>query len=415
MEIRGVNVPPVTAPASAPQGSAAAEAAAPEVVIQSDSYLGGSVQWIPPMEMSRGGYKKHVPDGTKRIDVLKDVLHLDQVHDQMGITGKGVTVAVIDTGIYPHPDYADRIVGWKDMVNDRATPYDDNGHGTHCAGLVLGNGYMAGGKFKGSAPEASLVGVKVLSGEGGGAMSDVVRGIEWAIENKEKYNIRVLSMSLGAPSFQKEKYDLVAKAVEKAWDAGIVPVIAAGNSGPFLETIGSPGMSSKSVTIGAYDDKNTADLNDDTMAFFSSRGPTTRDRTIKPDLASPGVQLVSTLSKGSTIDHENIPRYGDDYILLSGTSMATPVAAGVVACVLQADPNLTPGQVVDLLRSTTHPLADTSPLVQGAGLIDPVAAVGRALEMKKADDAREAAPAGEQPAVAAAPAPSQGAAETVAR
>lgn len=399
MEIRANSLPAASArPAAAPQGGSEATdaaAATDAVTIQSSGYpADGGVQWIPPMELAKKGYKRQVPDGRKRIDVLKDVLKLDEVHAK-GITGKGVTVAVIDTGIYPHEDYKSRIVGWKDMVNDRPNPYDDNGHGTHCAGLVLGDGHQAGGRFKGSAPEANLVGIKVLSGEGGGAMSDVIRGVEWAIENKEKYNIKVISMSLGAPSFQKEKYDLVSKAVAKAWDAGILPVIAAGNSGPFLETVGTPGNSSKALTIGAYDDKNTADLADDTMASFSSRGPTTRDRTIKPDLASPGVQLVSALSKNSAIDHENIPRYGDDYILLSGTSMATPVAAGIAALIYQANPDLTPGQVMDLMLSTARPIADTTPLAQGAGLVDPVAAVDQALAMRQT--------AVEQPQVAPQP------------
>lgn len=257
---------------------------------------------------------------------------------------------------------------------------------------------MAGGKFQGSAPEANLVGVKVLSGEGGGAMSDVIRGIDWCVANKQKYNIRVMSLSLGAPAFQKERYDLVAKAIAKAYDAGIVPVIAAGNSGPFLETIGTPAISSKGLTVGAYDDKNTPNVADDTMAVFSSRGPTTRDRTIKPDIASPGVQLVATLSPKSMIDRENIPRYGDHYILLSGTSMATPVAAGIVADVIQANPDLTPGEVINLLKTTTRPIADTNPLVQGAGLIDPLTAVKTALAMRKPAAPAQAAPAAEQPA-----------------
>lgn len=393
MDIRGVTLSPAArdtsvAPA-APTRSAGTE---PEVVIQSNMLADGGVSWIPPMELSRRGYTKQVPDGAKRIDVLKEVLHLDRVHNELGITGKGVTVAVIDTGIYPHEDYRTRIVAWKDMVNGRLEPYDDNGHGTHCSGLVAGNGHEAGGKFQGSAPEANLAGVKVLSAEGSGAMSDVMRGIEWAIENKEKYNIRVISMSLGAPSFQKEKYDLVAKKVAEAFDAGILPVIAAGNSGPALETIGSPGNSSKAFTVGAYDDKNTPNVAYHAMAIFTSIGPTTRDRTVKPDIASPGVQLVSTLSPHSTIDRENIPRYGDHYILLSGTSMATPVAAGIAACVFQADPYLTPRQAIDLLKATARPLADTTPLRQGAGLIDPVAAVTAALEMKKkADEAKTAA------------------------
>lgn len=380
MEIRPTRVPPAFSRDVKPT-------AKNEVVIQSSMLTDGGVSWIPPMEIGQRDYKKTVPDGAQRIDVLKDVLHLDKVHNELGITGKGVTVAVIDTGIYPHEDYKARIIGWKDMVNGRPAPYDDNGHGTHCSGLVAGNGHEAGGRFQGSAPEANLVGVKVLSGEGGGAMSDVIRGIEWAIDNKEKYNIRVISMSLGAPSNQKEKYDLVAKAVAKAFDAGILPVIAAGNSGPFLESIGTPGNSQKAMTIGAYDDKNTVDVADDTMAYFSSRGPTTMDRTVKPDIASPGVQLVSTRAPHSEIDKENIPRYGDHYILLSGTSMATPVAAGIAACVIQANPALTPGEVKNLLMATARPIADTTPLAQGAGLIDPVAAVKAALQSRGAASA----------------------------
>jgi len=393
----GAQIPPAQL-ATSRAAAAPQEAPMPqdEVVVQSNMLQTGTRFHVPsPMELE--GLSKGVPDGTKRIDVLKEVLHLDQVH-AMGITGKGVTVAVIDTGTFPHEDYKARLIGWKDMVNDRPEPYDDNGHGTHCAGLVLGDGKMAGGKFQGSAPEANLVGVKVLSGEGGGAMSDVIRGIDWCVANKQKYNIRVMSLSLGAPAFQKERYDLVAKAIAKAYDAGIVPVIAAGNSGPFLETIGTPAISSKGLTVGAYDDKNTPNVADDTMAVFSSRGPTTRDRTIKPDIASPGVQLVATLSPKSMIDRENIPRYGDHYILLSGTSMATPVAAGIVADVIQANPDLTPGEVINLLKTTTRPIADTNPLVQGAGLIDPLTAVKTALAMRKPAAPAQAAPAAEQPA-----------------
>ena len=395
MDIRSTASLPTATPAAArPQAATeagASEAAAPkdEIVVQSSILTSGAQFSIPETMAEVGTYGRKIPDGRNRIDSIHDVLHMDKVHD-MGITGKGVTVAVIDTGIFPHEDIKSRIIGWKDMVNGRPEPYDDNGHGTHCAGLVGGDGHMAGGRFQGAAPDVNLVGVKVLSGEGGGAMSDVIRGIEWAIENKDRYNIRVLSMSLGAPALQKEKYDLVAKAVAKAYDAGILPVVAAGNSGPFLETIGSPAISSKAFTVGAYDDKNTADLGDDTMAFFSSRGPTTADRSIKPDIASPGVNMVSTLSYDSMIDHENIPRYGDDYILLSGTSMATPVMAGVAADILQANPDLTPQQVIDLVKSTALPVADQSKLAQGAGLVNPVAAVEKALAMRQQAEATQA-------------------------
>ena len=331
--------------------------------------------------------------------VQVDTLGMSEVWDA-GFTGKGIGIAVIDTGVAPHPDVKDRLVAFKDFVNhsdagesaDPSFAYDDGGHGTAVSTCAAGDGQVSNGRNMGTAPGASIIGLKGVEGRGYAWASNVVNSIQWAIENKERYNIRVLSMSLGAPSFQKAKYDLVAQAVEKAYDAGLVPVIAAGNSGPTLETIGSPGISDKALTVGAYDDKNTADLGDDTVAFFSSRGPTTRDRTVKPDIVSPGVNMVSTLSPKSMIDKENIPRYGDHYILLSGTSMATPVAAGIVACMLQANPGLTPAQTIDILKNTTLQVADTSPIVQGSGLINPVEAVKTALSMRNQPDVEAAAP-----------------------
>lgn len=349
----------------------------PEVVAAS---YGASI--YTPIELTSEAFK--LPKQTERIDSVEEVLTIKDAWDQ-GFTGKGVGVAVIDTGIYPHPDLKDRIVAFKDFCNGRdgvENAYDDNGHGTHCAGLVGGDGKMADGHFKGPAYEANLIGVKVLDGNGGGNMSNVALGIDWCIENKDKYGIKVLSMSLGAPSNLKEQNDVIASAVHRAIDAGLIPVIAAGNSGPGRFTIGSPAITQEALTVGAYDDKNTASHADDTMAFFSSRGPTTKDHHIKPDIAAPGVNMVSTLSPESEIAHADVPRRGDHYVLLSGTSMATPVTAGCMAVMVQANPELKPLEAIEIAKATAEPMPDSPGILAGKGLVDPAKMVQVALEKK---------------------------------
>lgn len=340
------------------------------------------ITYYKPIELT--SQKNKLPHHLHRIDVVKEVLKADEVWKQ-GITGKGVTVAVIDTGIYPHPDVKNRIIEFVDFVNNKngvENAYDDNGHGTHCAGLVAGDGTKAQGNYKGPAFEANLIGIKVLDKQGSGSLSNIIKAIYWAIQNKDKYNIKVLSMSLGASSVIKEKDDLIAKAVEDATKAGLVVVIAAGNSGPLSETIGTPGISQYAITVGAYDDKNTPSLEDDTPAFFTSKGPTPVDKYPKPDISSPGVEVVSLRSPNSTIDKEPVIKYGDYYWLLSGTSMATPIVAGVVALMLQANPNLTPQQVKDILKQTAIPVKGASYYSVGAGLVNPAEAVKKALELK---------------------------------
>lgn len=326
-----------------------------------------------PIELTPGYKAADYPNPADRIDVLKEVLNMQEVWDK-GFTGKGIGIAVVDTGIYPHDDIKDRIIAFKDFVNDKTEPYDDNGHGTHCSGCAAGSGARAGGKFKGTAPEANLIGVKVLNKQGGGSMSNIINGIQWVIDNKEKYNIRVMSMSLGGPALQKEKNDLVALAVKKCLEAGIVPVIAAGNSGPGLGTIGTPAISTDALTVGAYNDRNTVEKDDDVVAYFSSRGPTVKDMNLKPDILTPGVQIVSCNSPGSYIDKNLITHLGEDYVLMSGTSMATPAMAGVVADVIQANPKLNPADVIMLCKNTANPMPDTHVFMQGAGLADPGAA-----------------------------------------
>lgn len=294
-----------------------------------------------------------------------------------GDTGEGVGIAILDTGIYPHADLTtpiNRIVAFKDFVKGKTKPYDDNGHGTHCAGDAAANGATARGKYRGPAPEAHLIGVKVLNKMGSGSMSDIIAGVQWCIENRDTYNIKVLSMSLGSKATSSSAEDPLCKAVEKAWDCGIAVCVAAGNEGPEPGTISSPGIDPRVITVGALDDRNTSYLSDDRIASFSSRGPTV-EGLAKPDLVAPGVNIVSLRAPGSYLDKsDKKSRVGQWYSSLSGTSMATPVCAGVAALILAKRPELTPDQLKQLLVSSCRRL-NSDTCSQGAGLIDAYKAV----------------------------------------
>jgi len=290
------------------------------------------------------------------------------------LTGKGITIAVIDTGIYEHKDLAGRIKAFKDVTGSKTTPYDDNGHGTHCAGGVAGNGAASNGKYKGLAWEAELVGVKVLTKSGSGSLSGVMEGVQWCIDNQEKYKINVITMSLGASAISSASDDPMVKIVERAWDQGIVVVVAAGNEGPDEKTIASPGISPKVITVGAMNDKDTVSRADDQIASFSSRGPTI-DGLVKPDVLSPGVNIISLRSPNSYLDKQNkTARVDNDYFNLSGTSMATPICAGIVALILQSRPDLSPDEVKGRLLEAAENW-NLSQYEQGQGYCDAEKAV----------------------------------------
>lgn len=295
-----------------------------------------------------------------------------EIVNESGFTGKDVTIAVIDTGIYPHDDLIypeNRIIAFQDFVNNRSNPYDDNGHGTHVAGDAAGNGYSSGGQFQGPAPEANLVGVKVLNKQGAGSLSTVMAGVEWCITNKNRYRINVISMSLGSEAAQSAQDDPMVKVVEKAWREGIVVCAAAGNEGPDSRTIASPGTSPLIITVGATDDQDTIDRSDDEVAAYSSRGPTI-DGIVKPDLVAPGTDIISLRAPNSYLDKQmSGNRVGDKYFTLSGTSMATPICAGVTALIIQSSPALTPDEVKQRLLAGAQDLG-LSPNVQGRGYID---------------------------------------------
>jgi serine protease AprX len=291
------------------------------------------------------------------MDVAAKTMNVDKIHER-GIKGQNVVACVIDTGIASsHKDLKGKVLHFEDMVNGKSQDgegYDDQGHGSHCSSILGGTGDASDGKFKGVAPDVKLIGVKVLDKNGSGSFSDVVKGIQWAVENKDKYNIDVISMSLGGPTSSSAAKDPVAQAVAKAWDAGIVVCVAAGNSGPGKETISTPANEPKIITFGAMDDKGTLDRDDDTVAYFSSVGPTKVDKLVKPDLITPGVKITAA-------DAFN----PEGYTTMSGTSMATPFGAGEMVLAICADKmkndgkkTLTPDDLKTLAMSTADKLKD---------------------------------------------------------
>ncbi|AEH46273.1 S8 family peptidase [Parageobacillus thermoglucosidasius] len=298
------------------------------------------------------------------------------------LSGKGVTIAIVDTGIYPHPDLEGRIAGFVDFVNGRTEPYDDNGHGTHCAGDAAGNGSVSSGLYRGPAYEANVVGVKVLNKVGAGRLDTIIRGIEWCIqynETSKDEKIDIISLSLGGESqpFPEENDDPLVQAAEKAWDKGIVVCAAAGNAGPEYRTISSPGISDKIITVGALDDRDTAETReDDEIANFSSRGPTYYGVS-KPDIVVPGVNIVSLRAPKSFLDkYQKQNRIGQYYMSMSGTSMATPICAGIVALMLQYKPDATPDEIKRALKEGAGLWKDRDPNIYGAGYVDAQRAIG---------------------------------------
>lgn len=293
------------------------------------------------------------------LDIASPSIEAYLPHDK-GYEGEGITVAVIDTGVAPHRDLTkpeNRIIGFKDFINKKDIPYDDNGHGTHVAGIIAGNGYSSRRKYVGIAPKANILAVKAMDENGGGSTSKIIEAIAYVIATKDKYNTKILNLSIGTPATNNCNRDPLCRAVERAVEAGLVVVVAAGNSGPNKQTILSPGINPHAITVGAVDDKRTIDISDDTIAEFSSRGPTA-DGMIKPDLVAPGVS-INSLSNTDL----------DSYSPLSGTSMATPMVSGSVALLLNKYKGISPSQVKQKLLNSCIDLQDSKE-TQGAGLLN---------------------------------------------
>ena len=325
-------------------------------------------------------------------------------------TGRGIGVAVLDSGISPHPDLDDRLICAVSTVPNSPGTGDFLGHGTHVASLALGNGSASRGEFCGVAPEANLISVRVTSGEEAQMTPEerygaVVQGLKWAIENRQRYNIRVVNLSMGYPLAQHgdQLIDPLSKAISEATKAGLILVVAAGNDGDRPGTLcKTPATHPDVITVGSSDG--------DQVAQFSSRGPGPGKGM--PDLLAPGINLmganVAFSLAESRNDHEleraavikthykgaerDLLLKGVDpkptacfmsnghpgYLAMQGTSMSAPLVAGVVACMLEANPFLGPQEVKEILQSTARKLEGWDQYAQGAGVLNAEAAVAEA-------------------------------------
>ena len=299
---------------------------------------------------------------------------------QRGFTGAGQKIVIIDSGIYPHGDLKDKVVEWVDFSKEKKTRmFDDYGHGTHVAGVAAGSGAKSNGEISGIAPDADIVGLRITT------KAEAIRALQWCVENKERLNLDVVNMSLGEVARRGHKFDPWSVAVQKASDAGLTIVVAAGNEGPGPGSVSTPGIHPSAITVGAYDSKGTPELDDDTVWRKSSQGPTI-DGLKKPDVLAPGVAIFSTLSPKSQLDINALPHRGHDYLAISGTSQATPMISGLAAILKQANPDLDSAGIKAILKEASgeapiHPTLGT-PAPDGAGLVDAEKALDLALAMR---------------------------------
>lgn len=282
--------------------------------------------------------------GDKMEQVKEKVSYWCEDTKQHKIDGRGIGVAILDTGIAVHPDFDSRIICFKDFVNRQEMLYDDNGHGTHIAGIIGGSGKLSEGLYSGIAPKCNLLPVKVLDKRGNGEISRVIEGIDWILKNAKKYHIRVVNISVGTlPNTDKEEEEKLLTAVEEMWDRGLVVVVAAGNYGPQKQSITVPGVSKKVITVGASDDRMELFTIEGRLKDYSGRGPT-KECVMKPDLVAPGSKIYSCNSRYG--------KKGRAYTHKSGTSMATPVVSGAVALLLSKYPEMSNIEVKLRLRQT---------------------------------------------------------------
>ena len=341
-----------------------------------------------------------------------------------GVTGAGIGIAIIDSGIADHADLQQRVVARVDFVGDGATrrvkarrrsegsdtntkkflapPHsndadhannadDQFGHGTHVAGIAAARPSKDSiDAYAGVAPGAHLLSLRVPDDQGIGRVSGVIDAIDWAIENKDRYAIRILNLSLGAPVDESYVDDPLAQAAERAVAAGLIVVCSAGNNGTtddgtsIVGGVESPGHAPSVITVGALKTQGTPERSDDTVATYSSRGPTPFDGFIKPDLVAAGNQVVSAEAPRSYLA-ETYPelhvsgRGKRGYFELSGTSMSAAVTSGSAALLLHANPTLTPAQVKMALQLSASPIPGAGLVEAGAGSLNVLLALHTAV------------------------------------
>lgn len=268
---------------------------------------------------------------------VKEIVAAKQVYAS-GYSGRKIRIALLDTGATAeHPDLKGRIIYFRDFVSERTDCYDNNGHGSHIAGILCGTGVSSKGIYSGMAPGAELIVLKVLDEDGNGEVKDVMKALAWIEQNWKKYNIRLLNFSVGfVPGALMKEQQVLLEKIDELWDLGVMVITAAGNNGPKCQSVTVPGISRKVVTVGASDDMS---WNRDNKAGYSGRGPT-RCCIVKPEILAPGTRINSVCHKTN------------GYIEKSGTSMAAPVVCGAMALAFEKSPELTPAALKLLLYKT---------------------------------------------------------------
>ena len=324
--------------------------------------LNGTVKTSNANYNTNNGKKKTVPSTDYPNVVGADLAW------QKDVTGEGVTVAVLDTGMGDLTaltkdinNKAGRIVAWKDFIDHSRNPIDPNGHGSHVAGIIGNSQKGDDGEWNGVAPGIDLVGVRVLDENGAGTYETVISGLQWVIEHRKQYDISIVNLSIVAPVQSPYWADPLDQAVTVAWAKGLTVIVAAGNSGPEPSSITVPGNNPYVITVGAFTDNYTpSDWNDDYIAAFSGAGPTL-DGFVKPDLVAPGGHMVSVVPDDSILAQQYpANQLNAHYFTLAGTSQATAVVSGIAALVLAKHPNMTPDEVKARLMSTSLPWVDAS-------------------------------------------------------
>jgi len=324
-------------------------------------------------------------------DVTAEAIGADQVwagsDDLPSLTGSGVAVAVIDSGIDTRHNafLRDRVIATRDFTGGDGV--DRFGHGTHVAGIIAGRrGRTAETReYRGIASGAYLLNLRVLGDDGSGMASDVIEAIDWTIEHRQEFKVRVINLSIGGPVLQPYRDDPLCEAVERAVKAGITVVVAAGNLGRTLEgksvygAIMTPGNSPYALTVGAIDTHGTPERSDDTLAPYSSKGPTRYDLVLKPDVSAPGSHIVSAEAAGSylskTYPQRHIAGAGSNaYMQLSGTSMSAGVVSGAVALLLDQRPSLKPADAKAALQLTSTFMPAAGLVGAGAGEVNVLSA-----------------------------------------
>lgn len=255
----------------------------------------------------------------------------------MGITGKNIGIAVLDTGISNHIDLNDNLVCFKDYINIRKTAYDDNGHGSHVSGIIAGNGCKSKGRFKGIAPASKIIMLKCLDKNGNGKIDNAEKGLDFIIDNRDRFNIRIVNISVGSiKKTDDNESERLVSAVEELWKLGFVVIVAAGNNGPDKGSVTAPGNAKSVITVGASDDNMVS--GNDRRKNYSGRGPT-KICVVKPEIVCPGTGIISCNNKNG-------------YSTKSGTSMAVPIVSGIVALMLESKPDLTNKEIKKKMYET---------------------------------------------------------------